>query len=165
MSARAGQWDSDAIEELLDDDGDGDDGSATIKSLRAALRASNKRAKEMQTELDGVRTTSRQTTLADLLKDRNLDPKVAKFFPKDADATEEAVDKWLEEDGDIFAKTSGQQQTERDGLDPEDIGKMRQMDVLAGNASPAETNDALRSLQGAESKEELIALIQGGARV
>lgn len=159
MSAKAGQWSDDEIEELLEGS-DGDD-SSVIKNLRAALRAKTKQANEFRTELDGLRTTSRKSTLTDLLKARELDAKVAAFIPAEVEATEEGVGKWLDEYGDLFgAKPAAPSGEAPPALSAEQIAAMRQMDAAAGNASPAVSNDTLNAVKTAETPEALIAMIR-----
>lgn len=156
MSARAGVWNDDEIEDLVEGEHEGGD-TELVKNLRAALKAQTKARKEAETERDGFKTTTRKSSLADLLKARELDPKVAAFIPAEVEATEEGVGKWLDEYGDVFgAKPPAQQQS---ALTDEQIAAMRQMDSLAGATSPAVTNDMLRSVQNAETPEALIALI------
>lgn len=88
------------LDDLFDDDGHGN--SDLVKQLRAALKAKNKEAQEFKAELDKLARTSRERSLADVLRDKELDPKVAKLYPADAEPTAEAVDAWLSEFGDVF---------------------------------------------------------------
>jgi hypothetical protein len=90
---------SDQLDALL---ADGDNDSDLVKSLRKALRESNKSLREVQESLDKQAKATRSTTLSVLLKEANLPEKAAKFFPADQDVTKENVAKWLEEDGDLF---------------------------------------------------------------
>lgn len=156
MSARAGQWSDDEIEDLVEGEHEGGN-TDLVKNLRAALRAKSKEAQQYRTELDGVKTISRQATIENLLKTRELNVKVAKFIPPDVEATEEAVDKWLAEYGDVFGATPPVQQQE---LSDQQIAAMRQMDAFAGATSPASTNDALKNLQGAGSKDDVLSMIR-----
>jgi hypothetical protein len=156
MSARAGIWDDDEIEGLIEGEHEGGD-TELVKNLRAALKAQTKARKEAESERDGFKTTTRKASLSDLLKARELDPKVAAFIPAEVEATEEGVGKWLDEYGDVFgAKPAAQQQS---ALPDDQIAAMRQMDSLTGAASPAVANDLLRSIQQAETPEALIAMI------
>jgi hypothetical protein len=155
MSARAGQWSDDEIEDMLDGEHGGEP-TDLVKNLRAALRAKAKEASNYKAELDGVKTVSRKSTIENLLKARELDPKIAAFIPSDMEATEEAVGKWLEEYGDVFgAKPPAQQQQ----ISDQDLAAMRQMDVLAGATSPAVVNDLMKAVQSADSPEAIYALI------
>lgn len=165
MSAKAGQWSDDEIEELLEGS-DGDD-SSVIKNLRAALRAKTKQVNEFRTELDGLRTTSRKSSLTELLKARELDAKIAAFIPADVEATEEGVGKWLDEYGDVFgAKPAPSGDEAPSALDDQQIAAMRQMDSVAGTASSAVSNDAVNAVKNAESPDALIAMIRAaGGRV
>jgi hypothetical protein len=156
MSARAGQWSDDEIEDMLDGEHGGEP-TDLVKNLRAALRAKAKEASNYRAELDGVKTISRKSTIENLLKARELDAKIATFIPADVEATEESVGKWLDEYGDVFgAKPPAQQQQ----LSDADIAAMRQMDAFAGATSPAATNDLMRNLQNAASTDDVLAMIR-----
>lgn len=164
MSARAGQWSDDEIEDLLEDAGEDD--SSVIKNLRAALRAKTKQANEFRQELEGAKTASRKSTLADLLKARELDAKIATFIPQDIEATEEAVGKWLDEYGDVFGAKPAQAPEGRPNMSDDDVARLRQMDLVAGSASPAVTNDQLAQLRSADSPDAVIEMIRAaGGRV
>jgi hypothetical protein len=159
MSAKAGQWDDDEIDGLLDGESTGGD-SELVRNLRAALRAQTKARKEAEAEVNGFKTTTRKSTLTELLKARELDPKVAAFIPADVEATEDGVGKWLDEYGDVFgAKKPETQQQQQSSLTDEQIAAMRQMDVVTSSASSTVNNDLLRSIQNAETPEALIAMI------
>lgn len=81
-------------------DSDGDDD--LVKNLRKALREANTKRAEAERTLSERAKTDRTRALADVLKDKGVPEKAAKYFPADTEPTPEAVDKWLEEDGDLF---------------------------------------------------------------
>lgn len=64
------------------------------------LLAANKR---QQAFIDGVMKERQQAALVAKLESRNLDPKVANLIPEGLDAA--GQDKWLEDNGALFAKT------------------------------------------------------------
>jgi hypothetical protein len=91
-----------------DDDDDDFGDSNGIKQLR-------KQYKEMQAALTAEREKNaelaarvRSRELADVLSTKGVNPKAAKFFPRDTDPTPEAIEAWLKENEDIlpFAKKS-----------------------------------------------------------
>jgi hypothetical protein len=81
-----------------DDDFDGD----LVKNLRNALKAQKQELKQAAEELTRFRKTERTRSLADVLKDKGVPTKAAKYFPADVEPTTENIDKWLAEDGDLF---------------------------------------------------------------
>lgn len=89
------------FDDLFDDDADLS-GSDLVKQLRNALKAEKKARKDEQERLARYERENRTRSLADVLKDKGLDTKVAKLYPADADTSPEAVDKWLEDYGDLF---------------------------------------------------------------
>jgi hypothetical protein len=155
MSARAGQWSDDEIEEMLDGDHGGD--TDLVKNLRAALRAKSKEANQYKEELGNVSKVTRKTTIENLLKARELDAKIAALIPSDVEPTEESVGKWLDEYGDVFGVKPPVQQQE---LSDADIAALRQMDAFAGAASPAMSNDMTKQIQGAQSRDDVLAMIR-----
>lgn len=156
MSARAGQWSDDEIEEMLDGEHQSGD-TDLVKNLRAALRAKSKEAQQYKAELDGVKVVSRKSTIENLLKARDLDAKIAALIPSDVEPTEESVNKWLDEYGDVFGAKPVQQQQE---LSDADIAALRQMDLYAGATSPAMSNDMTKQIQGAQSRDDVLAMIR-----
>lgn len=82
-----------------DDDNFGDD-SEGIKNLRQHAKEQAAALKAAQERLDAFEKKERETTVKEVLKAKGLPEKVAKFY--DGDASEDAVDQWLKENGDVF---------------------------------------------------------------
>lgn len=129
-----------------------------VRKLRKADRAKEKRIKELETELSGLRSVQRETTIKSVLESKGVSAKVAKFIPQDIETSAEAIDKWIEENADVFgiANASNQQQQQ---VDP-DLATLRQIDALTTNAqSPAGMEDLLLRIQNAGSADEINNLI------
>lgn len=163
MSARAGQWSDDDIEDLIDDGNS--DGSDLVKTLRQALRQKSREAKEYKTQVDGFQTQTRKQIIESTLTARNLNPKIAAFIPSDV-KDEAGIENWITEYGDVFgppappAPPAGQNQS---ALTDDQISALRGMDVV-GTQTQSNMGDVLGKIQSAQSAEEIIALIesQGG---
>lgn len=162
MSAAAGQWDDDDV----DVDGGGEDQTQAMKSLRAAYKALKKERDTLAEQVSTNAKATRTSNLTTLLKARNLDAKIAAFVPEGIDATEDALDGWLKEYGDVFGVKQQEQQQQQSNLTDEQTAALRQMDVIAGATSSAQANDMLKQVQSAETPEALMALIEsaGGGR-
>lgn len=76
--------------------------SSLVKHLRKEIAERDRILKTKDAELDQVRTVSRNATLSDILKGKNIPEKVARFFPSDVEPTPESVSEWLAGDGDVF---------------------------------------------------------------
>jgi hypothetical protein len=122
--------------------------------LRKALKAQQKLVKDRDAELATVReelTTLKSqvssTTIAGLLEAKGAKPGLAKFMT-DVEATDEAVTKWLTENGEIFgykpkAEGDGEQvnetQSQAGRLDPEleaILASMAKVQNQEANAAP-----------------------------
>lgn len=78
------------------------DDTAGIKELRKAFKELSKARKEDQALIEELRAERARSSITDLLASRGVDPRVAKFYPKDAKADDESVDQWLEENKELF---------------------------------------------------------------
>lgn len=145
--------------EWLDDDIDIDDeysdSSDLVKKLRRAARANEKRAKELEAELNTLRTEQRTNVVKSVLESRGVRPSIAKYIPNDV-STADDIDNWLRENAEDFGFTLGQPKQEAD------LATLRQIDAVTANAvSPAGIDDLMLRLNQAESAEEIEKLIFG----
>lgn len=143
-----------------DDDFDTDDeGSGTLRQLRKANREQARQVKALQEQLAKFQQKERSKTIGEILAGKNLQPKIASFYPKDAEADEASVLKWLDEYGDVF----GIDKDQPPAVPPEDVAARRQMDSVgqaAGTQAGGQSIEAL--IRSAGSREELLKLIEGG---
>lgn len=85
-------------------------GNDALKQARKAARDNAKLVKELRAQLEeqgqtlaSLQTEKRQSTVADLLKAKGANPSLARWLAKDdVEATDEAVSKWLDENGEVF---------------------------------------------------------------
>ncbi len=84
----------------------GDEGTDVVKQLRKVNRTLEKRAKELEQELKGLQSQTRQRTVKDVLQAKGINPKIAAFIPQDIDTSEDAINGWLSEYGDVFGVNS-----------------------------------------------------------
>lgn len=145
--------------EWLDDDIDIDDeysdSSDLVKKLRRAARVNEKRAKELEAELNTLRTEQRTNVVKSVLESRGVRPSIAKYIPNEV-STADDIDAWLRENAEDFGFTLGQPKQEAD------LATLRQIDAVTTNAvSPAGVDDLMLRLNQAESAEEIERLIFG----
>jgi hypothetical protein len=146
--------------EWLDDDNDFDDefdnSSDLVKKLRRAAKANEKRAKELEVELNSLRTEQRKNVVQSVLESKGVRPSISKYIPESI-STAEDIDAWLQENAEDFGFTLGQPKQEAD------LATLRQIDAVTANAvSPAGIDSLMLRLNQAESADEIEKLIFGG---
>ena len=149
-------WDED--EDDLDTDNEVQmDGSDLLKKLRKAKRNDEKRIKELTEQLEGLSKSQRERTVKEVLEQKGVNPKAQRLILKDLDdITEESVNNWLEDNGDLFGLTqpevTQEQQLNRAAL--------RQQDVVTQlGSTPDRAEDLLNRINNAASAEELNQII------
>jgi hypothetical protein len=150
-------WDDD--EDDLDTDNDVQmDGSDLLKKLRKAKRADEKRIKELTEQLEGFSKSQRERTVKEVLEKRGVNPKAIRLILKDIDdVSEESVNNWLEDNGDLFGLNVSPEAPAENDIDR---AALRQQDIVTqGALSPNRADDYLMKLNNAESAEEIIAMI------
>lgn len=93
------------------DEDDADDGSnppaaPNPRDLRNQLKAALKKNKELETKLSSAQGEARKANIKDFFREKGINPKLAKYVPADLDPTNEALEKWVEEDGELFNITA-----------------------------------------------------------
>ena len=129
-----------------------------VKNLRKALKAEQRRNKELETSLGDLTKSQRERVLKDVLSSRGVNAKVASFVPNDLDASEEAISSWLDQNADVF----GFEIQQKNEISQQDVAQLRQMDnVTSGALSPDKAEDLGIKIQGAQSADEILNLIYG----
>jgi hypothetical protein len=136
-----------------------EDQTGGLQNLRKADRAKSKRIKELEAELDGLRSFQRQSVVSSVLNERGVNPKIATFIPSDVANDPESIGKWLDEYGEVFGV---QPQVQQPIVDQENLSMLREIDAVTGSAlSPDDVNDMFSRLNNAQSAEELMEMIYG----
>ena len=136
-----------------------EDQASGLQNLRKADRAKSKRIKELETELESLRSFQRQSVVSSVLNERGVNPKIATFIPSDISDDPESISKWLDEHGEIFGV---QPQVQQQAIDQETLAALRQIDAATNSAlSPDEVNDVFSRINNAQSAEELLEMIYG----
>ena len=148
---------------LEDDDLDFDDysdepqrGSSddVLKKVRRAERSKDKQLKEALAELESLRKFRRESTISQVLNEKGVNPKVAKFIPGDIELSADSISEWLNDNGDLFGFATPAQESP---VSLEDLGALRQMDMVASGAlTPDDVNDAFSMVNNAQSAAELL---------
>jgi hypothetical protein len=150
-------WDED--EDDLDTDNFSGDGSDLLKKLRKAKRADEKRIKELTEQLDGLSKVQRERTVKEVLEKKGVNPKAMRLILKDIDdVSEESVNNWLEDNGDLFGLTVEQ---EAPRVSETDRAALRQQDVITqGAITPDRAEDLELRMANAQSEEEFLSILR-----
>lgn len=140
------------------DDEDDDTSTDVVAQLRKVNRSLEKRAKEMEQELNSLKTQTRQRTVKDVLQAKGLNPKIAAFIPQDIDTSEEAITNWVNEYGDVFGvqTPSDEKPAEKS---PEIQAQARINNLVSTGTTPDIDEDAFAKIANAKSKEDLDILL------
>lgn len=140
------------------DDEDDDTTTDVVGQLRKVNRALEKRAKELEQELNGLKTQTRQRTVKDVLQAKGLNPKIAALIPQDVEPTDDALNKWIEDFGDIFGIQTPTEEKPAE-KSPEIKAQARINNVVATGSAPDIDEDAFAKIANAKSKEDLDILL------
>ena len=136
------------------------DSNDLVKQLRKANKQKDKELADLKAQFGDISKAQRERAVKDVLEARGVNSKIAKFIPSDIDPTEESLSKWLDENGDVF----GYQATESNqtNVDPAQAAAYKRMNnATEQGQTPDASDDILRRLMSANSKEELDDIIRG----
>jgi molybdopterin biosynthesis enzyme MoaB len=134
-------------------------GNDLVKQLRKAAKQKDKELAELRAQFEGVSKAQRERSIKDVLESRGVNSKIAKFIPSDVDSTEESLSKWLDENGDVFGFTATE--SNQPVVDPAQAAAYKKMNnVTDQGLTPDASDDIMRRLMSANSKEELDEVIR-----
>jgi hypothetical protein len=135
-----------------------DSGNDLVKQLRKAAKQKDKELQELRAQFEGVSKAQRERSIKDVLESRGVNSKIAKFIPSDVDSTEESLSKWLDENGDVFGFATESNQPVVDQAQAAAYKKMN--NATDQGLTPDASDDIMRRLMSANSKEELDEVIR-----
>jgi hypothetical protein len=133
-------------------------GDDLVKKLRKAKRADEKRIKELSEQLEGFLKEKKENTVAEVLAKKGVNAKAARLILKDVqEATEESIDSWLRDNGDLIGYNPQSQVQEKQA----DLAALRQQDIITqGGITPDKLADIETRMENAGSMDELITLLR-----
>ncbi len=141
-----------------DDDDFTTESNDLVKQLRKAAKQKDKELAELRSQFESLNKQSRERAIKDVLESRGVNGKVAKFIPQDLDPTEESLSKWLEDNADVFGF---QVEDKQPVVDPATANAYKKMNnAVDQGLTPDSTDDIMRKLLSAGSKEELDEIIK-----
>ena len=133
-------------------------GDDLVKKLRKAKRADEKRIKELSEQLEGFLKEKRESTVKEVLEKKGVNAKAARLILKDVqDATEESIDSWLRDNGDLIGYNPQAGQEEQQA----NLAALRQQDIITqGGIAPDKAVDLERQLDNVDSMDDLMNLLR-----
>lgn len=130
------------------------------KDLRKQLKAKDAEAKTMAEELSKLKAAERKRSLAEVLKSKGVNEKVAAFYPVDAETTAEAVAAWVTENSDVFGVAPAEPQ--EPAVDAETVAGLKAISGAGDGAAPDPAAlGLLAQVNATDTREALEALIAG----
>jgi hypothetical protein len=129
-----------------------------VKKLRKALKAEQRKNKDLETSYGELTKAQKERILKDVLSSKGVNHKIAQFIPADIEASEDAINAWLDANGDVFGYTP----TPKPAVNQQDIASMQKMDaVLTGAETSATSDDLQNRIANADSEEEILSILSG----
>jgi len=152
-------WDEDEDDQDTDNETQMD-GSDLLKKLRKAKRNDEKRIKELTEQLEGLSKSQRERVVKEVLEKKGVNPKAQRLILKDLeDISEESVNNWLDDNGDLFGLTKEPAVSEEQELNR---AALRQQDVVTQlGTTPDKAQDLMNRVMNAATADELTSIIQG----
>lgn len=111
----------------FDDFEDDDEQGQAPSGLRKALDKANKAKADLEKQLADLRKDLATQRLGDLMKERNVPANIQRWMKRDeVEATAEAVDKWLDENGADFGYKPEAEQQEKEAPKQEEVASPKQ---------------------------------------
>jgi hypothetical protein len=134
-----------------------DNDTDLVKKLRKALKAEQRRAKELETNLGELSKAQKERILKDVFTSRGVNAKIAAFVPNDIEASEEAISSWIDQYADVFGI-----QQDAPKVSEQDIASMQRMNNVLTNAeAPGASDDIANRLANAGSEDEILSILSG----
>jgi len=151
----ANQYEDDE-DDFVNEAAETDNGPA---NLRKALKRAEKEKKELADQLAQIQSDLRSRSVKEVLANKGVPEKVAKFIPGDI-STPEAVDAWLSENADVFGfQIAGQEPAPTSEETKANVAAYQRIDAATQNANtPSRDQDLAAKIAGAKTVEELNAL-------
>jgi hypothetical protein len=142
--------DFDEIEETQDANGPA--------NLRKALKRAEKEKKELAEQLAAIQSDLRSRSVKEVLAQKGVPDKVAKFVPGDV-STPEQIDAWLTENADIFGIKPAEETAQASQEQQANVASYQRINAATQNATtPTRDQDLAAKIAGAKTIDELNAL-------
>lgn len=110
-------------------------GTDGMAQLRKAFERQKKQNEELKASVAEFAAKDRERTLSEVIASKGLNTKLAGFYPSGADASADAVDKWLTDNADVFGLAAAEEQRQETVVPPEMRDQFAQFQKLSGGQS------------------------------
>jgi hypothetical protein len=142
-----------------DDDEFNDEPTDVVKQLRKVNRTLEKRQKELEEELGNFKNQARQRTVKDVLTSKGINPKVSAFIPEDVATSEDAINEWLNENGELFG-VNQTNASESKALPSVDLSAQARINnIVSSGEAPLVQEDSLAKILNAKNADELNSIL------
>lgn len=129
-----------------------------VKKLRKALKAEQKRNKELESSYADLSKSQKERILRDVLSSRGVNPAIAEFIPADIEASEDAIGAWIDSKAELFGVSS----TNTKAVNESDVSALKKMDsVVTGSETSTGSDDLQTRIMSATSEEEILSILSG----
>lgn len=127
-------------------------------NLRKALKRAEKEKKELAEQLASIQSDLRNRSVKEVLAQKGVPDKVAKFIPSDV-STPEQVDAWLTENADVFGLSKPAESAQAAEETQANVAAYQRINASTQSANtPTRDADLMSKLNGVKSIDELNAL-------
>ena len=127
-------------------------------NLRKALKRAEKEKKDLAEQLAAIQSDLRSRSVKEVLAQKGVPDKVAKFVPGDI-STPEQIDAWLTENADIFGIKPAEQAAQASEEQQANVASYQRINAATQNAAtPTRDQDLAAKIAGAKNIDELNAL-------
>ena len=129
-----------------------------IRELRKAKRADEKRIEELTAKLEALTKAQNERVVSEILEKQGVNSKAARLILKELDdVSEETVNGWLNENGDLFGFTPAESAPAVSDADRRAI--VAQDALTQGALSPDRAQDLEYRIEHAQNQDELNAIL------
>jgi len=127
-------------------------------NLRKALKRAEKEKKDLAEQLAAIQSDLRSRSVKEVLAQKGVPDKVAKFVPGDV-STPEQIDAWLSENADIFGIKPAEETAQASQEQQANVASYQRINAATQNAAtPTRDQDLAAKIAGAKNIDELNAL-------
>ena len=156
------QYEEDDFDDLdAQDAGQPQTNDRLVRDLRKQIKERDRQLKDINDKFESLSKIEKERVVKSVLDAKGVNQKAARLIMKDLDdVNDESVNRWLDDNGDLFGLVKEQVQDPQQQLDR---AALRQQDIVTQNAmTPTPDTDVLERLNNATSAQEIINMINSG---
>lgn len=128
-----------------------------VKKLRKALKAEQKKNRELETNLGELTKSQKERIIRDVLSSRGVNQNIAQFIPSDLEANQDAIGAWLDNNAEVF----GIKKPEQSAVAQQDVTALQKMDTVLTGAEAASSDSIEARIAAATTEDEILSILSG----